>query len=331
VGYYHCVSRVVDRRFIFGDIEKDRFVSLMREYEIFCGVQVLTYSVMDNHFHLLLAVPKRPDEPSERPASDTVVQMLHKLSGNHGASTAQQQLAALRQKGDAKGEAAWLARYHARMWDVSAFMKLLKQRFTQWYNRRVGREGTLWEARFKSVLVDGAGRALSAMAAYIDLNPVRAGIVADPKDYRWSGYGEAVAGVGWARQGIQALAQALQGGKDVPEIAALELYRTHLYLEGDERRETVGCDGRLLRGTLQRDAALGVLAAKGRLPLGDYMRCRVRYFCDGAAFGGQEFVESVFLAYRKRFGPRRKDGARRLKGVATDFFSLRDLRVEVFG
>jgi hypothetical protein len=71
-------------------------------------------------------------------------------------------------------------RVMARMWDVSAFMKLLKQRFTQWYNRRKGRKGTLWEERFKSVLVDGAGDVLATMAAYIDLNPVRAGLVEDP-------------------------------------------------------------------------------------------------------------------------------------------------------
>jgi hypothetical protein len=52
--------------------------------------------------------------------------------------------------------------------------------------------GTLWEGRFKSVLVEGTGQTLSTMAAYIDLNPVRAGIVKDPADYRWSGYAEAV-------------------------------------------------------------------------------------------------------------------------------------------
>ncbi|MGE3312392.1 MAG: transposase, partial [Limisphaerales bacterium] len=76
---------------------------------------------------------------------------------------------------DAEGLAAYLATFHARMYDVSAFMKLVKQRFTQWYNRRVGRKGTLWEDRFRSVLVEGAGDALVTMAAYIDLNPVRAG------------------------------------------------------------------------------------------------------------------------------------------------------------
>ncbi|MCX6875776.1 MAG: hypothetical protein NTW21_18500 [Verrucomicrobia bacterium] len=52
-------------------------------------------------------------------------------------------------------------------------------RFSQWYNQTTGRKGILWEARFKSVLVED-GTASRAIAAYIDLNPVRAGMVAAP-------------------------------------------------------------------------------------------------------------------------------------------------------
>ncbi|MGE3313026.1 MAG: transposase, partial [Limisphaerales bacterium] len=51
-AYYHCISRVVDRRFIFNDAEKDRFVALLRECEQFCRVRVLTYCILSNHFHL---------------------------------------------------------------------------------------------------------------------------------------------------------------------------------------------------------------------------------------------------------------------------------------
>ena len=123
---------------------------------------------------------------------------------------------------DEEGERAYLATFHARMWDVSAFMKLLKQRFTQWFNGRTGRKGTLWEDRFKSVLVDGAGLSLATMAAYIDLNPVRAGLVNDPKDYRWCGYGEAVAGQRLARTGLCRILAA------VLEVPAQQL--------GDSRR-----------------------------------------------------------------------------------------------
>ncbi len=55
------MTRVVERRFAFGDREKERFVEILRAYEEFCGVQVLTFCVMSNHFHVLLHVPKRPE------------------------------------------------------------------------------------------------------------------------------------------------------------------------------------------------------------------------------------------------------------------------------
>ena len=62
-SFYHCVSRVVDRQFIFqttgyGSPEAERFVLLMRRLEAFSGVRVLTYALMSNHFHLLCEVPQ---------------------------------------------------------------------------------------------------------------------------------------------------------------------------------------------------------------------------------------------------------------------------------
>jgi hypothetical protein len=72
-------------------------------------------------------------------------------------------------------------------------MKGLLTRFTRWFNRTHSRTGTLWEERFKSVIVE-SGVAARTISVYIDLNPVRAGMVKDPADYRWSSYGEAVGG-----------------------------------------------------------------------------------------------------------------------------------------
>lgn len=56
---------------------------------------------------------------------------------------------------DGEGERADVARQCGGMWDLSEFMKRLKQRFAEWYNRRKGRKGTLRKGRFKSVLVEG--------------------------------------------------------------------------------------------------------------------------------------------------------------------------------
>lgn len=330
VGYYHCLSRVVDRRRIFGELEREHFTALMRECERFCRVRVLTFAVMANHFHILLEVP-RP--PAELPGPEEILLLLKQLSGHQFPEAVRQRFDSFRELDDQEGLARYLATFHARMYDVSAFVKLLKQRFTQWYNRRTGRTGTLWEDRFRSVLVDGAGDALVTMAAYIDLNPVRAGVVRDPKDYRWSGYGEAMAGRKAARTGLHSIVQALRGG-DAESSAnkAIQTYRKHLYLEGDERREALGSDGRAVRGALPAEEVARVLAARGKLPLADYLRCRVRYFCDGAVFGTRSYVEEIYRHYRKRFGSRRRTGARRMKGLGDkDLFVLRDLQLRVFG
>ncbi len=329
MGYYHCVSRVVDRRFIFEDQEKEHFVHLMREYERFCRVRVLTFCLMSNHFHVLVEVPKRPDR---LPRPDEIVQDLKRLSGHHFPETVRQRFETLAQANDDAGLAAYLKTFHDRMYDVSAFMKLVKQRFTQWYNRRVGRKGTLWEDRFKSVLVDGAGHALATMAAYIDLNPVRARMVGDPKDYRWSGYGEAMAGRKLAKTALQFVVKAVRGGKEETASRSMETYRQYLYLEGDERREALNPEGRLVRGGLAATDVEAVLQAKGKLPLVSYLRCRVRYFCDGAVFGGREFVEGIYESFRNRFGAKRRTGARAMRGLeGPSLFTLRDLRVGVFG
>jgi hypothetical protein len=89
-------------------------------------------------------------------------------------------------------------------------MKGVNQVFAQWFNRRHDRKGHLWGDRFKSVIVEG-GRAARVISSYIDLNPVRAGIVEDPKDYRWSGYGQAMAGVDTALRTMRNLRKDTPG------------------------------------------------------------------------------------------------------------------------
>ena len=221
-------------------------------------------------------------------------------------------------------------RFYRRMWDVSEFMKLLKQRFSSWYNRTKDRKGTLWEERFKSILVEGAGEALITMAAYIDLNPVRAGVVAEPQDYRWCGYGEAMAGRKRARQGLQRVSEALTGREEKPG-EALALYRCRLFGQGEESEGTDG-QGQPLRRGLKREAVLQVIREKGWVSPTEYVRCRVRYFADGTALGSREYVDQVFAQFRDRFGASRRTGARAMAGLATGtLFTLRKLRVSVFG
>lgn len=71
---------------------------------------------------------------------------------------------------------------------IGNMMKRLGQRYVQYFNRTSGRSGTLWEGRFRSCLVQGDAYLLQCQR-YIELNPVRAGIVKHPVDYPWSSYG----------------------------------------------------------------------------------------------------------------------------------------------
>ena len=207
---------------------------------------------------------------------------------------------------------------------MSHFMKLLKQRFSQWFNRVRKREGTLWEGRFRSTLVEANSPALATVAAYIDLNPIRAGLVEDPKDYRWCGYAEAVASNTSARKG---LAEVLGVGVD----AALAEYRKWLFRQGEEREGTDDQGGPLRKG-FNRERLLKVLAEGGELPRTEYLRLRIRYMVDGAVLGSREYVDSVFQRHRDWFGARRTSGARPVRGMSGLALScLRDLRLRVAG
>ena len=349
VAYYHCVSRVVNRDFVLGDAEKDKMIEFMRTYELLYGLRVISYCIMSNHFHILVEVPQRPDDDA-LPSDIGLVAKVRASLGEKIANNLESELSRHRDQGNITAAEALRERWFTRMWNVSTFMKVLKQRFSQWFNGKYARRGTLWEDRFRSVLVEGVGQALRAMAAYIDLNPVRAGICDDPKDYRWCGYAEAVAGGKLARQAIAWLTELnphggmKSTGKASPvrqaSKEALRKWRCHLFgvPENEIRQAEEGTrEGKasIYRDRISRDKALEVLSKGGRLSEADYLRCKVRYFSDGAVLGGKSFVEGIFEACRDRFSPKRKDGARPLRGLATSskeerLFNLRQLRTGVF-
>ena len=70
---------------------------------------------------------------------------------------------------------------------ISRMMQALGRRYVRWFNRRHARTGTLWEGRFRASVVESE-RYLFACSRYIEMNPVRAGLVTDPAEYRWSSF-----------------------------------------------------------------------------------------------------------------------------------------------
>ena len=234
-------------------------------------------------------------------------------------------------------------RFTKRMHNLSEFMKTLLQRFTRWFNRTHHRTGTLWEDRFKSVIVEG-GTAARTMAAYIDLNPVRAGMVEDPADYRWSSYGEAVGGgrKGNGKKAREGLVWAITSDTDTGFNAgkwkeASRRYRRLLGMALERKTLNAKIDLLARRGKSKNEAeALESGNNETVLPdlsVAKMLRCRVRYFTDGAVIGSKEFVNEAFAGARERFTEGRKDGARRLRGNAKSaagvLWSIRDLRMGV--
>ena len=70
---------------------------------------------------------------------------------------------------------------------ISKWMQAVGRAYVRYFNDRHGRSGTLWEGRYRSTLVQADRRLLDCMI-YMDLNPVRAGMVASPQAYRWSSH-----------------------------------------------------------------------------------------------------------------------------------------------
>jgi REP element-mobilizing transposase RayT len=365
---YHCISRVVDRGFVLEVDEREHFRMLMRMCEKFTGCRVLSYCLMSNHFHVLLEVPPMPEDGisdeellrrlsvfySEAKVAEISKEMADAASVRTQGEfefppvdeegmpmTPDQELAMAKRQAVRRLEEI-RSRFTRRMHDLSEFMKSLLERFTKWFNRTHSRSGTLWEDRFKSLIVE-SGVAARTMAAYIDLNPVRAGMVSDPADYRWSSYGEAVGGgrKGNGKKAREGLVRAYfcdqgVGFESEKWCDVSRLYRRLMGLALGRKpghAEVAGAGTRL--GQTTKNAAEMLEGGDNETVLKDLeiakmLRCRVRYFTDGAVIGSRKFVNEAFVSARERFGAKRKDGARKLKGAGAaaseTLWSLRDLQ-----
>jgi REP element-mobilizing transposase RayT len=299
---------------LFDETAREMFRRQMWQIAEFCGVQILTYAVLSNHFHILVLVPRAVA------VSDNELLRRYKLLHPQPTKYQVAKLDVLEKKLVAGDDdmRAWRQRQFALMGDVSQFMKLLKQRFSVWFNHAHQRYGTLWSERFKSVLVEN-GPVLRAVAAYIDLNPVRAGLVADPKDYRFCGYAEAVAGNKKLRQSLAITLEQTDWG------TAHKSYRQMLYNTGAKAKSNAV--------TLTAAQVERVIKEQGSLPVTELLRCRVRYFTDGAVLGGKAFVTRQLERYHQRTGRREHAIPHALPVTVSglELATMRGLRRRVFG
>lgn len=320
VGVYHVISRTTCQQFLFGPEEKERFCQLLFQQAAFAGVEVLSYCIMSNHVHLLLRV-----DPNSTPSDQ---ELLRRYADYYGmdkvplsAYSVDELKLLLRQEGNQADAAR--KQVLSRMNNLPAFMRELKQRFSIWYNHKHTNQGTIWAARYKSLIVEDCPESLTRIAAYIDLNPVRAEIVADPKDYRWCSYAAAMAGKQRARTGLIRL---FNQERDFAQV--IRSYRIILFGKGYQTKGSATNNlGRISPERLEE-----VMRRGGEVPLHELLRVRIRYFGDGLALGSHSFLKGIFEDNRIVFGDKRKRGGAPLPaGSWGQLHIMRDLKKRIYG
>jgi REP element-mobilizing transposase RayT len=258
---YHVISRTALTGFPLETAEKEYLLGLITRLSRFYFVDVLGFCVMSNHFHLVTRM-----YPAEYFSDDLVRERLEKWFPE-GREISEQTI----------------ARFRDRWSSLAQFVKDIKQGFTRYYNKRHGREGYFWNGRFKSLIVQN-GRSLVNLLAYVDLNPVRAGIVKRPEQYRWCSLGYHVQTGN--RDGLLCVDFGMKewGEKDPEQI--IRKYRQFVYETGAvDTGKGKPMDPEIVRKERRKNFELK------RFELFCY---RTRYFSDAGILGSKEFVKEVF-------------------------------------
>ena len=158
---------------------------MIRRAADFTGVKLLGWCIMINHFHILafLPTPVKVDEKE-------ILRRYGVLKGVSAAAAFEGQLTKLRQEGEigCKEADRLLDAQRKRMYKIGEFVKIVKQWFSEEYNRRNSHTGTLWEGAYHDREVGFSHNDIAECLGYIHLNPIRAAVCATFGGYVWSSY-----------------------------------------------------------------------------------------------------------------------------------------------
>jgi REP element-mobilizing transposase RayT len=177
-------------------------------------------------------------------------------------------------------------RLRRRLGSISRFMQEVKQTFSRWYNKKHNRKGYLWGDRFKGVLVSN-GNAMLACSAYIDLNPVRAGIVKNPEDYKYSSMGMRVR----SERRLKRFATYFEI-ENVSKSQIKSFYRQFVFETGGVKQ-----DG---KAKIPNYIVEKVQETKGKLRLGTKLHYKCANFSDGIAIGTKDFIETLQSGWQRK-------------------------------
>ncbi len=260
---YHVMSRTALDGYVLGDVEKGHLLAIIKHLSRVYFVDVLGFCIMGNHFHLLIRML-----PGDLFDNNQILSHYKVYYGpDEKAELTEERVEFFRRK--------WSS--------LSEYVREIKQKFSRFYNKRHGRKGFFWGDRFKSVIVEDGDTLINCLA-YIDLNPVRAGLCKRPEDYRWGSLG----------YHIQA--------KNKDDFLSLDF--------GLLDHDSLDNDGRLARYINYVYEKAGIASSKKPPNRGVCVSrrfiSRTRYFTDSAVIGTKDFISACYQRFRDYFTCRRE-------------------------
>jgi len=291
---YHVMSRTALEGYPFGDMEKDEMVRILKRFSSLYFTEVLGFCIMGNHFHLLVRM-----FPGHHFTDEELRKRYVAFFANDDMFTSE-----------------LIPCYREKWSSLSEFVKDIKQTFSRYYNRLHNRRGTLWGERFKSVIVED-GNTLINCLAYIDLNPLRAGLVERPEEYRWNSLGYHIQRRN--RDGFLSFDFGLIEFRELNVKERLKRYRRYVYEAGAVSRPEEGIVKVIDEKVLEKERASDF--DLGRIRRFQY---RTRYFTDSGIIGTKEFVTQHYSRFKDHFESRHEKKPKPIKGL-DGIYSLKRL------
>jgi hypothetical protein len=249
---------------------------------------------MGNHFHLLVKV-----FPDNQFTDEDIQKRFEMFYGDSRAFS--------------KGQIPYL---REKLSSLSEFVREIKVGFARYYNRRHNRRGYFWGDRFKSVIVE-KGETLINCLAYIDLNPLRAGLVKKPEEYRWNSLGYHL------QTGNRGNFLSLDFG--LKEFAVLDAkerlrsYRRYVYEAGainrPDKMQAKVIDDKVVAKEREKEFEINRIRR---------FKYRTRYFTDSGIIGSREFVANYYQRFKHLFFSKHEKKPKPIKGL-DGMYSLKRL------
>ena len=269
-------------------------LDLIRRYATLYLVEILGFCLMGNHFHILVRM-----FPEHKFTDKDILKRCVDFYGDERIFTD-----------------GLVPSLRLKLSNLSEFIREIKVGFARFYNRRHHRRGYFWGDCFKSVIVEN-GETLINCLAYIDLNPLRAGLVALPEQYRWNSLGYHIQTNN--RDSFLSTDFGLKEFNVRSKKERIRRYRRYVYEAGainhPDKMQAKVIDDKIVKKERKKEFEISRI---------NRFRYRTRYFTDSGIIGTKEFVSANYGRFKHLFLSKKDKIPKPVKGLE-GIFSLKRL------